>query len=228
MVNISHVYDRSALAGGQRCPLCGTASAFAFARVQARDYFSCDTCGLVHLDRTQRLSPERELAHYDTHENSPDDLRYRAFLTQLAAPLLARLPTGAVGLDFGSGPGPTLSVMFGEQGFPTSIYDPFFAPDPLPLTRDYDFVSCSETVEHFFNPGDEFQRLDRMLRPDGWLGIMTTVLRDDENFATWHYPRDPTHVSFYRPRSLAWIAAHYGWALERPHMNVALFRQRAP
>ena len=96
----------------------------------------------MHLAHTQRLSPERELAHYNTHQNSPGDPRYRAFLDQLAAPLMARLPSGAEGLDFGSGPGPALSVIFGEHGFPTSIYDPFFAPDPLLLTRDYDFVSC--------------------------------------------------------------------------------------
>ncbi len=210
------------------CPLCCLTTASAFVRVRGRDYFSCDTCGLVHLARTQRLSPEREVAHYHTHQNSPDDHRYRAFLSQLAAPLSARLPLGAVGLDFGSGPGPTLSVMLAEHGFHTQNYDPFFSPDSLLLERAYDFVSCSETVEHFFNPGDEFRRFNRMLRPGGWLGIMTAVLRADEDFTTWHYPRDPTHVVFYRPQSLEWIAGRYGWTLERPHVNVALFQQRAP
>ncbi len=209
------------------CPLCGTPDAFAFARVHERDYFSCGTCALVHLERSQRLTSERERVHYGTHQNSPDDPRYRAFLAQLAEPLVERLSPGAVGIDIGSGPGPTLSVMFEEQGFPTSDYDPFFAPDALLLHRAYDFVSCSETVEHFFSPGDEFRQLDRLLRPGGWLGIMTTVLRADEDFTAWHYPRDPTHVSFYRPSTFEWIAAEYGWTLVRPHPNVALFQQRA-
>lgn len=222
--------DRGApLAGGSAvvCPLCGARTARAFAQLGERQYFSCATCALVHLAPAQRLSADAEHAHYTTHENSPHDLRYRAFLNQLAAPLMQRLPEGAQGLDFGSGPGPTLSVMLEEQGFPTSSYDPFFAPAPLLLERRYDFVSCSETVEHFFHPGDEFRKLDGLLRPGGWLGIMTTVLTDNVTFTAWHYPRDPTHVSFYRSSTFEWIAAHFGWALTRPHPNVALFQQRA-
>jgi hypothetical protein len=224
------VVDRTASAAGHadvNCPLCSEHTARAFARVGERDYFSCDTCGLVHLARSQRLSREHEHAHYNTHENSPVDVRYRAFLNTLAAPLIERLPTGAEGLDFGSGPGPTLSVMLAEQGFQTSTYDPFFAPDRRVLNRTYDFVSCSETIEHFFDPGEEFRRLDGLLGPRGWLGIMTTVLRTDEDFPSWHYHRDPTHVSFFRVDTLEWIAARYGWTLVRPHVNVALFQQRA-
>jgi hypothetical protein len=47
-------------------------------------------------------------------------------------------------------------------------FDPFFAPDRASLRRTYDVIACSETAEHFDCPGDEFQRLDRLLRP-GWL-----------------------------------------------------------
>jgi len=45
------------------------------------------------------------------------DPRYRRFLARLAEPLIAHLPKGARGLDFGCGPGPTLSLMLREAGF---------------------------------------------------------------------------------------------------------------
>jgi SAM-dependent methyltransferase len=171
-----------------------------------------------------RPSPEAERRHYETHENDPEDPRYRAFLDRLALPLADRLAPGAEGLDYGSGPGPALARMLSERGFPMALYDPLFAPDEAVLGRTYDFVTCTETAEHFSRPGEEFRRLGRLLRPGGWLGVMTEVVDEARPFADWRYARDPTHVCFYRAETLAWIARTHGWRLERPHRNVALFR----
>lgn len=177
------------------------------------------------MDPAHRPERAAELAHYRTHRNDPADAGYRAFLSRLLDPLLTRLPPGAVGLDYGSGPGPTLGVMLAEVGFQTALYDPFFAPDVEALLRSYDFITCTEVAEHFFEPGAEFQRLDALLLPGGWLGLMTEVLRDGRSFGDWWYARDPTHVCFYRPQTLEWIASRFGWRLEVPHPNVALFRK---
>lgn len=174
-----------------------------------------------------RPNPEAERQHYGTHRNDPDDPGYRSFLDRLASPLTARLPAGARGLDYGSGPGPALAAMLEERGFATRIYDPFFAPDPEALEGRYHFITCTETAEHFFAPGAEFQRLDRLLHPGGWLGVMTEMLVDDAAFPKWRYARDPTHVCFYRPRTMEWIAARHGWMLEIPRPNVALFQKGA-
>lgn len=160
-----------------------------------------------------------------THQNNPSDLRYRHFLDRLASPLIAQLPPGAHGIDIGSGPGPTLSVMLQEQGFPTETYDPYFAPNPLVLERTYDFVTSTEAVEHFYHPSKEFVLFDNLLRPGGWLGIMTEMLIDEHPFEKWHYPRDPTHVSFYRARTLQWIADRFGYTVEFPRTNVVLMRK---
>src|SRR5690606_29278515 len=113
----------------------------------------------------------------------------------------------------------------GEAGRPTSNYDPFFAPDDALLARTWDFVTCTETTEHFFEPAREFERLDALVRPGGWLGVMTTVRDNAHDFAQWWYVRDPTHVCFYSARTFEWIAGRFGWTLERPHPNVALFRK---
>jgi 2-polyprenyl-3-methyl-5-hydroxy-6-metoxy-1,4-benzoquinol methylase len=47
------------------------------------------------------------------------------------------------------------------------LFDPLFFPDPEPLGDLYDFITCTETIEHFHRPAEEFARLDRMLRPGG-------------------------------------------------------------
>lgn len=207
------------------CPLCRSVQVQPWAEVRGRLYLECEQCALVHLVPEQRPGPAAEHAHYGTHRNDPGDPGYRAFLRRLAGPLSERLAPGAEGLDYGSGPGPTLSVMLAEQGFRVAIYDPFFAADPAALGRAYDFVTCSEVVEHFHSPADEFDRLNRLLRPGGWLGVMTELLREDRAFADWHYIRDPTHVCFYRAETMKWIAVRYGWTMESVHANVVLFRK---
>lgn len=207
------------------CPLCHSDRLRPFAEIDARHYFECGVCELIHLAPRHRTGPEEELARYETHENDPADAGYRAFLGRLADPLVERLSPGASGLDYGSGPGPTLSVMLEGMGFEMEIYDPFFAPDPAALARTYDFVTCSETAEHFFRPGDEFRRLDDLLRPGGWLAIMTQMFEEEQPFEDWWYVRDPTHVCFYRRESLEWIAARFAWSLELPRPNVALFHK---
>jgi len=208
------------------CPLCGANSPTPPILAEGRRYLDCPTCGLIWMHPGDRLSGEEERARYETHENHPHDAGYRAFLARLCTPLVLRLPAGAEGLDFGSGPGPTLSVMLEEQGFPMWIFDPFFAPDARALDRQYEFITCTETAEHFFEPGREFRRLDRLLRPGGWLGVMTEVVEEDRAFQGWYYVRDPTHVAFYRRSTLEWIATAYDWSVEFPHRNVALFRKR--
>lgn len=175
-------------------------------------------------DRPQAAA-ERE--RYEQHCNDPGDAGYRNFLDRLCAPLADRLPARAEGLDYGSGPGPTLSVMLEERGFRTHVYDPFFAPDEAALRRTYDFITCTETAEHFHAPAAEFARFDRLLRPGGWLALMTELRRDDRDFAAWWYVRDPTHVCFYARQTLDWIAATFGWELEMPHRNVAFYRKPA-
>jgi SAM-dependent methyltransferase len=207
------------------CPLCHSDRVRPIAHAHDRDYFDCEACRLIHLAPGQRPHAAAERERYQQHENRSDDPDYRAFLSRLADPLVERLPAGAVGLDYGAGPGPTLSRMLEERGFRMEIYDPFFAPDPDALTRSYDFITCSETAEHFFRPSQELRRLGELLRPGGWLGIMTQMFDDSEPFEEWWYARDPTHVCFYRQETMEWIARRFRWALERPAPNVALFRK---
>jgi hypothetical protein len=180
---------------------------------------------LVFVAPDDRPDPAAERRHYLTHENDPEDPRYRAFLDRLAVPLAERLTPGARGLDYGCGPGPALAVMLEERHFRMAVYDPFFAPDERVLAERYDFVTCTETAEHFHHPAAEFARLDGLLVPGGWLGLMTETRRDERPLAGWRYARDPTHVSLYHERTMAWVADRRGWAMESPRRDVFLFHK---
>ena len=219
--------------GSPGCPLCGhpapTLLASAELCGQPRDYFRCPGCRLTFLDPAALPSKAEEKAQYDLHRNDPTDDGYRQFLSRLTGPLIVTLrehfPDGASGLDFGCGPGPTLSGMLREKGFSMQDHDPVYAPDPQVLAQHYDFITCTEVVEHFHAPGDAFALLDSLLRPGGILAIMTSWLMNDANFIHWHYRRDPTHVCFYKPATFQWLADRYGYALMLPDTNITLLRK---
>jgi SAM-dependent methyltransferase len=216
----------SAAEGPAACPLCGAAAAVRpLVRAHGRDFLECGGCRLIHVPAEQRPTEAEERAHYASHRNEVYDPRYRGFLDRLALPLAERLAPGAEGLDFGCGPGPALARMLEERGFAMEVFDPFFAPHPEALRRDYDFVTCTETAEHFHHPGREFQRLDRLLRPGGWLGVMTEMPPDRPDLKRWRYARDPTHVAFYRSDTMRWIGGRFGWRPHFPAPNVVLFHK---
>ncbi len=196
------------------CPLCRSRSADAYHQDRHRHYFRCRSCHLTFVPPRYQLSREAEKAEYDRHQNRPDDPGYRQFLSRLVRPLKARLAPGSRGLDFGAGPGPALADMLREAGHDVAIYDPFYAPDPTVLDARYDFITASEVVEHLRRPGPELDRLYRLLKPGGLLGIMTKRVIDRERFARWHYIRDPTHVSFFSRATFTWLAARWGAQLD--------------
>jgi SAM-dependent methyltransferase len=115
--------------------------------------------------------------------------------------------------------------MLAAEGFSMALFDPFFYDDESVLESTYDFVTCTEVVEHLHQPARVFRQLEGLLKPGGWLGVMTCFQTDDDRFANWHYRRDPTHVVFYRERTFAWLAERYGWHMEVPRKDVVLFRK---
>ena len=208
------------------CLLCSSESIASHEFAHGRPYVTCMDCGLIFVPPLYHPDRSTERSRYETHENDPSDKRYRAFLRRAEAPLLEHLEPPATGLDYGAGPGPTLSVMLEERGFDMEIYDPFFAPSRKPLAHTYDFITCTETAEHFHDPAAEFERLYALLRPGGCLLVMT-IWADERNFKSWRYARDVTHVCFYRRRTIQWIADRFGYRLNVLRRGVALFRKAA-
>lgn len=206
------------------CPLCGS-TPDEFHRDHRRRYERCPECRLVFVPPEFHLSPAEERAVYELHENTPDDPGYRRFLSRTAGAIAARVPPGSSGLDFGSGPGPTLSVMLTEIGYAMALYDPFFAPDESPLGRTYDFVTATEVVEHLRRPAESLATMWRCARPGGILAIMTKMVIDQDAFSRWHYKDDPTHISFFSVDTFEWLGARLHARPEFVGTDVVLFER---
>jgi tRNA pseudouridine65 synthase len=209
------------------CPLCRSERVREFSRCIGRDYYRCDECSLVFVPPGQFLTAEAEKKRYDLHRNSPDDPGYRQYLARLFTPLQHCLAPGSCGLDFGSGPAPTLSLMFEEAGHSMTLFDRFYEPAPAALERQYDFITAAEVVEHLHDPRTELERLWACLRPGGRLGIMTQWLVERDAFLRWHYKNDLTHVCFFSQEAFAWLAALWDAELTFADDGVALFHKKS-
>jgi len=212
------------------CPLCMTAEGqpihFQRDKVVNREFILCGTCYLVFVPPKYHITTQEQIDRYLSHNNDPSDPRYRTFLSRLFDEMCPYFVPDATALDYGCGPGPALSVMMSEANLVVSTYDPYFAPDESSLNKQYDFITCTETAEHFAYPKNDFAALDAMLKPGGLLGVMTGILKNLEDFSGWYYHRDPTHISFYNKHTMSWIANRYGWEVVFPRDNVVLFRKR--
>lgn len=219
---MNNVPPRPADSTGWRCPLCDAPVSPGIS-AGGRSYARCPACALISLDPVQRPLPLDEVVRYTEHRNLESDEGYRRFLERLSLPVTARLASGTQGLDFGCGPVPVLAGILTNAGFPTVGYDPLFAPQEELLGRQYDFVTCSEVVEHLHEPSRVLALFGRLLAGGGVLGVMTRFHRPEVPFESWWYRRDSTHVCFYAEATMHWIASCHGWSVEIPSPDVALF-----
>jgi len=207
------------------CIVCNNESTESFQTTESKTYWNCKGCSAKFLDPSLYIELNIEKERYLEHDNRIDDEAYRSFLSRLANPLQKKLSFDDAGLDFGCGHGPALADMLQAEGFQIDLYDPFFFPDKKVFTKKYNFITCTETVEHFHHPFQEFNALDSLLAPGGWLGIMTCFLTTDEAFESWYYRRDPTHVTFYCEKTFEVIAAQRNWQYEFPSKDIVLIQK---
>tara|TARA_Y100001963_G_scaffold159201_1_gene261843 strand:+ start:6080 stop:6739 length:660 start_codon:yes stop_codon:yes gene_type:complete len=208
------------------CTLCHNA-ATEFAKDKQRSYFKCIECELIFADPSAKLAEVSEKEIYDLHQNDPTDEGYRRFLMLLTEPLLERVHAGAEGLDFGCGPGPTLHLMLEDAGIRMTLYDIFYYPDKAPLEQRYDVVTCTEVVEHFSAPAASWPILVSLLKEGAWLAVMTSLFTRETPaaFLAWQYKNDPTHVSFYTPKTMQWLGERFGLTCEIVSQRVIFFQR---
>src|SRR5690606_9942045 len=148
-------------------------------------YHICGNCRLIFLDPQFFISIEEENQRYQSHNNDPNDERYLTHLRKLTDPLKEYLKPGMVGLDYGCGEGKPISHILEQSGITVKNYDLFFFEDKDLLKDKYDFITCTETAEHFHQPAKEFNLFSEMLKTGGILGIMTNFYSDDTDFERW-------------------------------------------
>lgn len=175
-----------------------------------RNYHVCGRCGLLYMDIGDRLEADEEKKRYSFHQNSIDDEGYVAFLSRVIEPSMQYINSGMSGLDYGCGPNPVLAKLVEDKGMKCDYYDPFFFPE-CKSDAKYDFVFATECFEHFFNPKKEIEKICAMLNSNGILGIMTELMGDSTDFATWYYKNDPTHVCFYSDKTINYICQTYNF-----------------
>lgn len=212
------------------CPLCRASTTSLLYTQQRgplaqREYYLCNQCQLIHVPPAFHLDTAAEKHIYDLHQNDPADSRYREFLLRLFEPMRERLPASATGLDFGSGPGPALSCMFNEAGLICQTYDIYYDNVPERLAVTYDFVVCSEVIEHVAKPLEVFQQLLNCLKTGGLLGVMTQRWTSTDRFPGWGYRNDPTHISFFHEQTFAYLATKFGLELTIYPRDVVIFKK---
>ncbi len=194
------------------CSVCGSLTTV-YRHERFGTFFICETCDYISKDAADYLTDADARALYELHENSIHDTRYinyfKDFIDKAIIPHASEIK---IGLDYGSGPEPVLShILETEYGYQMTCYDYFFACNPSYARKQYALITATEVVEHIENPLVLFALFKKLLAPRGTLAIMTSFHHKDlERFKNWHYMRDMTHISFFTPRTMRYIATAVG------------------
>ncbi|QOP41521.1 class I SAM-dependent methyltransferase [Sulfurimonas marina] len=190
----------------QTCRLCGTQAQFFHQDKQK--YFRCPTCKAIFTEQEDLPNESSEKERYELHDTEIDE-GYKKFVSPITSHVIKEFSKEDKGLDFGSGRSRVISKVLEEHGFSIESYDPFFSNKPQLLEQKYHYITSCEVIEHFYEPGKEFERIKSMLQEGGKLYLMTELYNDSIDFASWYYKNDPTHVFFYTKETFEWIKQHY-------------------
>lgn len=195
------------------CPLCHSSMESFNAPIgkKPRWYHRCKDCGFIFLDPRHHLLPEEEKKRYLQHQNQ-NNSGYREYLDQFVTTAVHPfLIPGSNILDFGSGPVSELASMVRHNGYHCQTYDPYFSPDLAWENQAFDAIIIHEVAEHLGNPAVTFATLSLRLKEHGLFLIRTRFLESCENFASWWYRMDPTHISFYSEKSMQLLMEKLGF-----------------
>ncbi|MBN2655857.1 MAG: class I SAM-dependent methyltransferase [Spirochaetales bacterium] len=181
---------------------------------KGRSYHICRSCGFISLDRAFALSEKEEEERYRLHNNDAGDQGYvrwlKSFIDRAVVPFAEK---NARILDFGSGPEPVLAGLLGEMGFEVCVYDKYFSPFMPEGT--FDVITSTEVFEHLADPYETLLLLKDRLRSRGFLALKTSFIPEtDEEFLSWWYREDSTHISFFSPQSFSFLAGASHLTLE--------------
>lgn len=207
------------------CPLCSSNSAIAhqLTRLQ-KTYYDCLECKAFYLDKTHYLDNNQEQQHYNQHNNDVHNKGYQNYVSNLVLAVRNHQKPTNDGLDYGCGTGPVATHLLKEHGYQNiRLYDPFFYDDDTVFDKQYDFIICSEVVEHFHHPDEEYSRLKTLLKANGTLYILTSLITHpiDED---WYYLKDATHVFLHSKDTMNYIKDKYGFKSMKIEGNLTILK----
>lgn len=215
-----------------RCKICGGETcAFTQEKFQVT-YHQCVVCEFIFRDPLEILSKEEEYTIYEGHENALEDKGYVAYLNRfIQGAVLPFVGPSKEGLDYGSGPSPVLAkILQRDHGYTMDLYDLFYAPEKVFLSKRYDLITSVEVVEHFTDPMREFRWMKEALKTGGVLAIQTQLHpKDWALFKNWYYMRDPSHVAFYTTDTFVKLGEMLGLRLiYTDEVRYVVFRKEGP
>ncbi len=191
-------------------------------------YYRCLFCGFVSLDDKCMVNKVEEKRKYDEHNNSLENEGYvqmfEDFIELSIVPYKKNIQTV---LDFGSGPEPVFSKLLERRGFEVDIYDLYYASKKVYESKKYDLITSTEVFEHLQKPLEVLALLVQHTNENGYIVLMTKFPpSDDKKFLAWWYRRDPTHISFFTPKSFEIMAGEVGLkVLKTINKNIVVFQK---
>jgi len=191
-------------------------------------YYRCSSCGFVYLDDNHQVNSIEEKSKYDQHNNSLENEGYvqmfEDFIDLSIAPYLKNIKKV---LDFGSGPEPVFSKLLERRGLEVEIYDLYYSPQKVYEGNRYDLITSTEVFEHLSKPLETLNLLVEHLNTNGYIVLMTKFPpQEDKVFLDWWYRRDPTHISFFTPKSFEVMAEKVGLkVLKTINENIVVFQK---
>ena len=174
-----------------------------------RSYFRCHECDLIFVPEEFHLSPVEEEARYLLHNNNLSNEGYVNIFMEKIKLIKKYCPDIRSVLDYGCGDEPVLTELLKREMYDCDCYDLYFHPG-FP-GRSYDLVISTEVFEHFRDIRNELVKIHSLLRPGGFLAIMTSFHDPIEEFENWWYHSDPTHICFFSTKTLDWISKEFGF-----------------
>jgi len=197
------------------CILCNNSSVFPlefikkYKKLANRSYIRCPECDLIFVPKACHLSQTEEEARYKLHHNTISNEGYVNSFNEIILQVRKYCPGVNSVLDYGCGPGPVLAELLKRNGFECDVYDPIFSP--VFPSCSYDLVISTEVFEHFRDVRIELERVFSLIRPGGFLAVMTLLHDPISNFENWWYHSDPTHISFFSMKTFDWISERNGF-----------------
>jgi SAM-dependent methyltransferase len=182
---------------------------------------------MIFVPRTQLLNEEEEKSRYDLHENHIRSKGYEKFLRRLINPIKELCTPESLGLDFGEGPYPMLRELFAEDGYSkVQGYDPYYNQNEEVLSGKYDFVTCSEVIEHTKSPIDVLQTINNLLKSNGYLAMSTGVYSEGHDFLAWQYTHDDTHINFFTEAAILWVSKTFSLEIKQRAKDLVIFLKK--
>ena len=210
----------------QLCPLCASETVFEFHEDRDGRFLRCETCHLIYKSDGDLLDLDTEKKRYELHNNDVNDPGYIHFLNKLVDPISKWVQPHHIGLDFGCGPSISIEKIFEEKDIKCDSFDPFFFPnDEFLVQESYDFLTCSEVIEHIVHSKQDLQRMISLVKVGGVLGIMTESPPEKKEFQNWWYKKDPTHIRFFSDQTFQTIAQMFSLEILYRGKSVVVYRR---